>query len=105
MDEQSIAGEFNYHVGTAIVHLWRLNAGAQFPLEDIRKAIRHLEFECARLELSDQTVSGTSPVPSPEQDDPKYDVDRPTRFSKISSGDSTHGDEYIRHPSDYDRES
>jgi UDP-N-acetylmuramyl tripeptide synthase len=69
-----ITGEFNYNIGTAIAYLWRCGRKSQYPLEDIRKAIRHLEFECGRLELSDQTVSGTSPVPSFEQDDPKYDL-------------------------------
>jgi len=64
-----IAGEFNYNVGTAIAYLWRAGRKTEDPLEDLRKAIKHLEMECDRLCLSDQTINGTSPVPSYEQDD------------------------------------
>ena len=65
---QEIVGEFDYNVGTAIAYLWR--AGLKDPateVEDIRKAIRHLEFECARLGASAQP-SEAAPVSSYEQD-------------------------------------
>lgn len=52
---KDIAGEFNYNLGTAIAYIWR--CGLKNPdteVEDLRKAIKHLEFECARLEGSAQ---------------------------------------------------
>ncbi len=64
-----ITGEFNYNIGTAIAYLWRAGRKTDDAVEDIRKAIKHLEMECVRLEVRDQTVIGTSPVPSYEQDD------------------------------------
>jgi hypothetical protein len=68
-DCASIAGEFPYNVGTAIAYLWRAGRKTDDAVEDLRKAIKHLEMECVRLDERDQTVIGTSPVPSYEQDD------------------------------------
>ena len=45
-----IAQEFVYNIGTAIAYLWRAGLKTNDPLEDIQKAIKHLQFECARLE-------------------------------------------------------
>lgn len=45
-----IAEEFSYNIGNAMAYMWRAgrkkNAAA---VEDLRKAIQHLEFEVARL--------------------------------------------------------
>jgi hypothetical protein len=64
-----ITGEFNYNIGTAMAYLWRHGRKTEDPTLDLRKAIKHLEMECGRLEKRDQTINGTSPVPSYEQDD------------------------------------
>tara|TARA_R110000824_G_scaffold15839_1_gene66453 strand:+ start:4394 stop:4603 length:210 start_codon:yes stop_codon:yes gene_type:complete len=39
-----------YHVGTAITYLLRCKRKHTSPVEDIEKAIHHLEYELARLE-------------------------------------------------------
>ena len=64
-----VAQEMDYNLGTALAYIWRCKHKHPSAVSDLRKAIQHLEFECARLEASAQTVSGTVPVPSFEQDD------------------------------------
>jgi hypothetical protein len=64
-----ITGEFNYNLGTAMAYLWRAGRKSDDAVLDISKAIKHLKMECVRLEKRDQTINGTSPVPSYEQDD------------------------------------
>lgn len=49
-EAKDITQEFNYNLGTAIAYIWRSGCKTVDPLEDLRKAIKHLEFECARLE-------------------------------------------------------
>lgn len=63
-----IAQEFGYNLGTALAYIWRVNKKGD-PIDDIRKAITHLEFECARLEGIAQASSGTATGPSREQAD------------------------------------
>jgi hypothetical protein len=77
-----IAQEFDYNVGTAIAYLWRAGIKTDEPLVDIRKAIKHLEFECARLDGSAQP-SVAAPDPSREQVD-KYgnELDKNTFFKR-----------------------
>ena len=64
---QEISGHFPHHLGAAIDYIWSVGRKDD-PIQDIDKAIRHLEFERDRLARSAQTVSGTAPVPSFEQD-------------------------------------
>ena len=64
-----VAQEFDYNLGVALAYIWRCKHKHPDAITDLRKAIKHLEFECARLGASAQTVSGTAPVPSYEQDD------------------------------------
>lgn len=41
----------NYNVGTAFTYIWRAGYKPGNPkLQDLRKAITHLEWECRRLE-------------------------------------------------------
>ena len=47
---KDIVGEFNYNLGTALTYIWRAPYKHDCPIEDLKKAIKHLEFECARLE-------------------------------------------------------
>ena len=69
---KDIAGEFNYNTGTAMAYIWRAGLkNSDTELEDLQKAIKHLEFECARLGASAQP-SVAAPVSSYEQDD-KYE--------------------------------
>ena len=49
-----VVEEFPYNVGTAIAYLWRSGRKTSDPIEDIEKAIKHLEFECARLQARTQ---------------------------------------------------
>ena len=52
---KAITQEFNYNLGTAIAYIWR--AGRKYEdaeVEDLRKAIKHIEFECDRLKLRTQ---------------------------------------------------
>ena len=49
-EANEIAGEFNYNLGTALTYIWRAPYKHDCPIEDLKKAIKHLEFECARLE-------------------------------------------------------
>ena len=49
---KDIAQEFSYNVGTAIAYLWRAELKHDSPLEDIQKAIDHLEFEKDRLQFA-----------------------------------------------------
>lgn len=46
-----VAEEFSYNVGVAMAYLWRAGRkpGAE-AIEDMQKAIQHLEFEVTRLE-------------------------------------------------------
>jgi len=44
----TIAEAFSYHIGTAIAYLWR--AEHKNGIEDLRKAIQHIEREILRLE-------------------------------------------------------
>ena len=47
-EAQEISGHFPHHLGAAIDYIWR--AGRKDDaIQDIDKAIRHLEFERARL--------------------------------------------------------
>ena len=68
-----VAQELDYNLGVALAYIWRCKYKHPDAVQDLRKAIKHLEFECARLTLSAQTGSGTAPVPSYEQDDSRYD--------------------------------
>jgi hypothetical protein len=68
VEAHEVAEHLTYNLGTALVYIWRCGRKGD-PIEDIDKAIRHLEFERDRLTASAQTVSGTAPVPSFEQDD------------------------------------
>lgn len=52
-EAQQISGEFPYHLGTAISYIWRVGRKDD-PIQDINKAIRHLEFERDRLMLRAQ---------------------------------------------------
>ena len=67
-----VAEELDYNLGVALAYIWRCKYKHPDAVVDIRKAIKHLEFECARLEASAQTINGTASVPSYEQDD-RYD--------------------------------
>lgn len=49
-----VVEEFPYNVGTAMAYLWRSGRKSLDPTEDIEKAIKHLEFECARLRARTQ---------------------------------------------------
>ena len=69
---KDVAQEFNYNLGTAIAYIWRVGRKDD-PIQDIDKAIRHLEFERDRLMASAQP-SVAAPVASPEHyDDDKYE--------------------------------
>jgi len=48
---KEIIGEFNFNIGAAIKHLWRcgLKPGSK-AIDDLRKAIKYIEFEIERLE-------------------------------------------------------
>lgn len=69
---QEISGHFPHHLGAAIDYIWRVGRKDD-PIQDINKAIRHLEFERGRLIHSSQASNGTEPVASPEHYDDKYD--------------------------------
>jgi len=48
--------DFSYNVATAIAYLWRWGRKPNTdPLEDGRKAIQHIEFECERLKAQRPT--------------------------------------------------
>jgi hypothetical protein len=47
---KTIVSAFSYNLGTAIAYIWR--AERKNGVEDLRKAIRHLEFELERLEAA-----------------------------------------------------
>jgi len=52
---KAIAQHFNYNLGTAISYIWR--SGRKYEdaeIEDLEKAIKHLEFECDRLKARTQ---------------------------------------------------
>jgi hypothetical protein len=66
-----VAQEFDYNLGVALSYIWRCKHKHPDAVEDISKAIKHLEFERARLNLLAQTINGTATVPSYEQDDGK----------------------------------
>lgn len=61
-----VAEELTYNLGTALAYIWRCGRKCD-PLEDIDKAIMHLQFERARLTSSAQPAVA-APVPSFEQD-------------------------------------
>lgn len=46
---KEIAQEFNYNLGTAIAYIWRCGHKHATPIEDLQKAVKHLEFEIERL--------------------------------------------------------
>jgi len=58
----TIAEAFSYHIGTAIAYLWR--AEHKNGIEDLRKAIQHIEREILRLEKGRETAS-SGPTPCP----------------------------------------
>ena len=49
-ESREISGHFPHHLGAAIDYIWRVGRNDD-PIQDINKAIRHLEFERDRLEL------------------------------------------------------
>ena len=52
---KDVAGEYTYNVGTAIAYLWRSPYKHESPLDDLKKARDHIEFEIARLEVSERS--------------------------------------------------
>jgi hypothetical protein len=81
-EAQEISGHFPHHLGAAIDYIWRVGRKDD-PVLDLDKAIRHLEFERARLIRGAQASNGTAPDPSREQVD-KYenDLDKNTFFKR-----------------------
>lgn len=50
-EARKLAEPFPYHIGTAVAYLYRHGRKANTPaVQDLRKAIRHIEFEIQRLE-------------------------------------------------------
>jgi len=46
-----VVQDFPYNIATAMVYLWRCGRKPGVdPIEDLRKAIQHLEFEIRRLQ-------------------------------------------------------
>lgn len=50
---KEIVQEFNYNIGTAIAYLWRASHKHDEPIEDLQKAIKHIQFEIERLQRSE----------------------------------------------------
>jgi len=48
VETKDIAQEFTYNIGTAIAYLWRHEY--KNGIEDLKKAVKHIEFEIQRLE-------------------------------------------------------
>lgn len=48
VEAKDIAQEFTYNIGTAIAYLWRHEY--KNGIEDLKKAVKHIEFEIQRLE-------------------------------------------------------
>jgi len=48
IEAKDIAQEFTYNIGTAIAYLWRHEY--KNGIEDLKKAVKHIEFEIQRLE-------------------------------------------------------
>lgn len=48
IEAKDIAQEFSYNIGTAIAYLWRHEY--KNGIEDLKKAVKHIEFEIQRLE-------------------------------------------------------
>ena len=55
VEPKDIAGEYTYNVGTALVYLWRSPYKHESPIDDLRKARDHIEFEIQRLERGKRT--------------------------------------------------
>lgn len=66
---KDVVGEFPYNIGTAIAYLWRAGKkpaeGNQTQhektIEDMRKAIDHIQFEIARL-TDNETEDGKTDI-------------------------------------------
>lgn len=72
VEAHEVAEELTYNLGTALAYIWRCGRKGS-PLEDIDKAIMHLQFERARL-TSTRPAPVAAPVASPEHyDDEKYE--------------------------------
>ena len=48
VEAKDIAQEFSYNIGSAIAYLWRHEY--KNGIEDLKKAVKHIEFEIQRLE-------------------------------------------------------
>lgn len=46
---KDIIGHYPFFVGSAMKYLWRAGLKAEDPIEDLRKAIKNIEFEIERL--------------------------------------------------------
>lgn len=46
---KDIVQHFNYNLGTAMAYVWRCGYKHDSPVEDLQKAIKHLEFEIDRI--------------------------------------------------------
>lgn len=72
-----VVSHFPYNIGVAMAYLWRAGRKTPDPRLDLRKAIRHIEFEIERLgvaiaDLTDAEVeeylakvAGTAPAEPP----------------------------------------
>ena len=49
IESRDVAKHFSYHAGNAIKYIWRHQKKGS-PIQDLRKAIRNLEYEVERLE-------------------------------------------------------
>lgn len=47
---RQIVEEYSYHIGTAMAYLWRHKVKHDDPRIDIKKAIKHLDFELERYD-------------------------------------------------------
>lgn len=60
---KDVAGHFSFNVGSAMKYLWRHQSKGR-PVEDLRKAIKFIQFEIERLERvgdDSSTIDGYTP--------------------------------------------